>query len=117
MKTTISKVLLVGDWVIITLITIGGVFSSSYQPSLVFDIGIAVLPYLLTWTIIGSMGQAYNCQLPAGTFIKRSTTLWISSVVIAQVIRAIVYFYVSKTILMIGGFVFELIETTIFFAM
>ena len=116
MKTTRSGVLLIGDWVIITLITTGIVFRSSYRPSLVFDIGIAVLPYLLAWTIIGWMGQAHNFQLPAGAFIKRSTTLWISSAVIAQVIRIIAYFYISKTILMIGGFLFELIETTIFFA-
>jgi len=67
----------------------GGVFSSSYEPSLVFDIGMAVLPYLLAWTFISWMGQAYNCQLPAGAFIKGSTILWISSVVIAQGIRTI----------------------------
>jgi len=98
MNKAASRTMFLGDLVIITISALLLIFRSSYEPKLLFDISIAVIPFLLMWIILARIGDAYDLSLPMWEFIKRNILLWFASVTIAQISRLVIRYIISSVI-------------------
>jgi len=87
-----------GDLVIITISALLLIFRSSYEPKLLFDISVAVVPFLLMWIVLAWVGNAYDLSLPMREFMKRNILLWFTSISIAQMSRFVLKYLISSTI-------------------
>ena len=115
MNKTASRIMFLGDVVVITISALLLSFRSSYEPSLFFDISVAVIPFALMWIFLARIGAAYDLSLPMREFMKRSMLLWFASISIAQISRFVIMYLVSSSILAAPGIAFEAIGISILF--
>nr|BAM62607.1 putative uncharacterized protein [uncultured microorganism] len=98
MNKTASRAMFLGDLVIITISALLLIFRSSYEPKLLFDLSVAVVPFLLLWIGLARVGNAYDLSLPMREFMKRNILLWFTSISIAQMSRFVLKYLISSTI-------------------
>jgi SanA protein len=115
MNKAVSRALFICDLVVITISSLLLIFRSSYEPKLIFDVAIAVIPFLLMWIVLAQIGDAYDLSLPVREFMKRNLLLWFASISIAQIIRFIFKYLVSKSISTAIGIAIEAIGISILF--
>jgi vancomycin permeability regulator SanA len=115
MNKSASRAMFLGDLFIITISALLLVFRSSYDPKLIFDVSIAVFPFLLIWIILAQLGDAYDLSLPLRDFMKRNMLLWFASISIAQIFRFVFKYLVSKSISTAIGLAIEAIGISIVF--
>ena len=73
-----------GDLVVITISALLLIFRSSYEPKLLFDISVAIVPFLLMWVVLAWVGNAYDLSLSMREFMKRNILLWFTSISLAS---------------------------------
>jgi SanA protein len=110
-----SRGMLLGDLVLITISALLLVFRSSYEPKLLFDVSIAVFPFLIMWIVLAQIGHAYDLSLPVRKFMKRNILLWFASVFIAQIFRFVTKYFISKSISTAIGMAIEAIGISTLF--
>ncbi len=104
-----------GDLVIITISALLLIFRSSYEPKLLFDISVAVVPFLFMWIVLARVGNAYDLSLPMQEFMKRNILLWFTSISIAQISRFVIKYLISSEISTAIGIAIEAIGISILF--
>ncbi len=115
MNKAASRAMLLGDLVIITISALLLIFRSSYEPKLLFDISVAIIPFLLMWIVLARIGDAYDLSLPMREFMKRNFLLWFTSITLAQISRFVLKYIISSTISTALGIAIEAIAISILF--
>ena len=101
--------------IVITIIGFTQLFRSSYEPKLLFDLGIAILPLLISWIVIGSFGDAFNLHVQFRTYLKRTALLWFVASIAAQIIRTAANYFINHSKYTIIGLVINIIDISILF--
>jgi vancomycin permeability regulator SanA len=115
MNKAASRVMLLGDLFGISISALLLVFRSSYEPKLLFDISVAVIPFLLMWIVLARIGDAYDLRLPMREFMKRNMLLWFASVTLAQMSRFVIKYLINSTISTAIGIAIEIIAISVLF--
>jgi len=115
MNKVASRAMFLGDLVIITISALLIIFRSSYEPNLLFDISVAVVPFLLMWIVLARVGNAYDLSLSMREFMKRTILLWFTSISIAQISRFVIKYLASSVISTAIWIVIEAIGISILF--
>jgi vancomycin permeability regulator SanA len=115
MNKAARRAMFLGDLVVITISALLLIFRSSYVPKFLFDISVAVVPFLFTWIVLAWIGNAYDLSLPMREFIKRNIILWLTSISIAQISRFAIKYLINSTISTTIGMVLEAIGISVLF--
>jgi len=109
LKNKTALLLLLGDWLVLSVFAFFTVFHSSYHPNLAFDLGVAILPFLFTWSLVGAWGQGFEPHMKTGKFLL----LWGSAGLLAQALRWGLFFFTQGAWLSLPGMLLDLLEGAI----
>lgn len=115
MNKATSRGMFLGDLFVISIAAILLIFRSSYEPKLIFDVSVAVFPFLVFWILLAQIGGAYNLHLPMREFMKINVLLWFTSVSLSQITRFNLKYVISSEHLAIQWIVIEAIGISILF--
>lgn len=107
--------MIVLDSIIIGLLALILLYHSSYHPKPVFDLLLAVLPFLICWLAIGSLQNAFDLNLNFQSYLKRISLTWLVSAVLGQGIRFVLEIIVNRAYLTFLGLLIDLILFSILF--
>jgi SanA protein len=107
--------LVFADSFIIGFLGIFLLYKSSYQPKPVFDLLLAILPFLISWIFIGNQYSSFNLNIAFKKYLKKIILSWSISAILGQAIRFILNRIINQASFTLLGLFIDLILFSILF--